>query len=125
MTARAAAIAFNDGINGRDLAALERLMSEDHTFIDSDGNVLAGKENVLAAWSGFFAAFPDYRNDWTHVTASGGTVISVGRSTCSTEPALDGPAIWVARTAAGKVSEWRVFDDTPEHRRRLGLAERP
>jgi hypothetical protein len=51
-----------------------------------------------------------------------GIVFAIGRSVCSTEAALDGPAIWTARTESGRVSEWRVYDDTPESRRQLGLA---
>jgi endonuclease VIII len=89
-----AALAFNDAINRRDLDALGRLMADDHRFIDSDDNVLAGKAEVLEAWAGFFDAFPDYRNEWSKVIPSGGALIALGRSVCSTEPALDGPAIW-------------------------------
>jgi hypothetical protein len=33
---------FNEAINRRDLGALADLMTEDHTFVDSDGNVFAG-----------------------------------------------------------------------------------
>ncbi len=55
---QSAAIAFNEAINRRDLRSLSRLMTDDHTFIDSDDNVLAGKEEALKAWEGFFDAFP-------------------------------------------------------------------
>ncbi len=37
-------------------------MTDDHAFIDADGNVFRGRARVLDAWSGFFDAFPDYRN---------------------------------------------------------------
>ena len=120
---QSAAIAFNEAINRRDLDSLDRLMADDHTFIDSDDNVLSGKEEVLKAWEGFFEAFSDYRNDWSKVMPVGGTLTAVGRSVCSTEPALDGPAIWTARIGEGKVSEWRVYEDTPANRARLGIAE--
>jgi ketosteroid isomerase-like protein len=118
-----AAIAFNEAINRRDLDALEGLMTDAHTFIDSDGNVLAGRTQVFEAWKGFFEAFPDYRNNWSKVIPRASTVIAVGRSVCPTEPALDGPAIWTARTAGDKVAEWRVYEDTPSNRSRLGIAE--
>jgi hypothetical protein len=98
-------------------------MTDDHTFIDSDGNVLAGKEKALAAWKGFFDAFLDYRNEWSWVVPGGGTLTAVGHSVCSTEPALDGPAIWTARIGDDKISEWRVYEDTPENRARLGIAD--
>jgi ketosteroid isomerase-like protein len=116
------AVRFNEAINRRDLRALGQLMTDDHTFIDSGGAVFAGKERVLEAWGGFLAAFPDYRNEWSDVSTIGGTVVAIGRSVCPTEAALDGPAIWSARADGDRVSEWRVFDDTPESRRQLGLA---
>lgn len=97
-------------------------MTDDHAFIDSNGDVFAGKEEVLRAWAGFFAAFPDYRNEWSEVLTIGGIVVALGRSVCSTEEPLDGPAIWTARTEGERVSEWRVYEDTPESRTRLGLA---
>jgi ketosteroid isomerase-like protein len=118
-----AVIAFNAAINRRDLDSLRELMADGHAFIDSDDNVLAGKAEVLEAWKGFFSAFPDYRNDWSRVIRVGGTLIAVGRSVCSTEPALAGPALWTARTVGAKVSEWRVYEDTPANRRRLRIGE--
>ena len=38
-----------------------------------------------------------------------------------TEPLLDGPAIWTAEVRDGKVAVWRVYEDTPEVRARLGI----
>jgi ketosteroid isomerase-like protein len=116
-------IAFNEAINRRDLESLRRLMTDGHVFIDSDANVVAGKEQVLRAWEGFFDAFPDYRNEWSRVVATGDTLIAVGRSVCATEPALDGPALWTATAADDKVAEWRVHEDTPANRAQLGLPE--
>ena len=118
-----AVIAFNDAINRRDLDSLRELMADGHAFIDSDDNVLAGKAEVLEAWKDFFSAFPDYRNDWSRVIRVRGTLIAVGRSVCSTEPVLAGPAIWTARTVGAKVAEWRVYEDTPANRRRLLIGE--
>ncbi len=117
-----AVIAFNDAINHRDLDSLGELMTDGHAFIDANDNVLAGKAEVLKAWKGFFNAFPNYRNDWSQVIATGGTLIALGRSVCSTEPALEGPAIWTAQTVGDKVSEWRVYEDTPANRGQLGIA---
>jgi ketosteroid isomerase-like protein len=115
------AIAFNEAINRRDLSALEELMTDDHAFIDSADGAVTGKQAVLRAWEGFFEAFPDYRNEWSAVMPKGGAIVATGRSVCSNEPALDGPAIWTAETRDGKVSEWRVYEDTPANRRRLGV----
>jgi ketosteroid isomerase-like protein len=116
-----AVTAFNEAINRRDLRALAELMTEDHTFIDSAGGVVSSKQAVLQAWEGFFRAFPDYRNEWSAVLPKEGALVATGRSVCSTEPALDGPAIWTAKASDGKVSEWRVYEDTPANRQRLGI----
>ena len=118
---RRAVLAFNAAINARDVVALDRLMTDDHALIDSDGHAIAGRAEVLGAWRGFFDAYSDYRNIWSHVQPIGGAVIATGRSVCSTEPLLDGPAIWAARTCRGRVSEWRIYEDTPANRRRLGI----
>jgi ketosteroid isomerase-like protein len=119
---QSAVIAFNDAINRRDIESLDELMTDGHAFIDSDGNVFAGRAEVLKAWKGFFDAFPDYRNDWSKVMSTGKTLIALGRSVCSTEPALEGPAIWTASTVGGRVSEWRVHEDTPVNRARLEIS---
>jgi ketosteroid isomerase-like protein len=112
---------FNAAINGRDLDGLARSMTADHVFIDSAGGRVEGRERCLAAWRGFFDAYPDYGNEFASIApASGGTVAVRGRSFCS-EPALDGPALWTARIREGLVCEWRVYEDTPETRARIGM----
>src|SRR5215813_1048156 len=87
----AVALGFNDCINNRDLQGLAALMTDDHTFIDSTNHGVHGKERVVAAWRGFFAAYPDYRNIFERVESRNQLVIIQGRSTCS-EPLLHGPA---------------------------------
>ena len=52
---------FNDAITARDLNLLGRLMTDDHAFIHSDGDAVAGRDAVLEAWRGFFDSFPGYR----------------------------------------------------------------
>jgi ketosteroid isomerase-like protein len=123
MNADAIARAFNDAITRRDLAALRGLMTDDHTFIDTGDNAISGREAALSAWRGFFDAFPDYRNVWQAVSVAGAVLTATGRSVCASEPELDGPAIWTAHVRDGKVAQWRVYDDTPEIRVRLGLSE--
>src|SRR5689334_17541337 len=58
----AVAVAFNDSINGRDVDGLAGLMTDDHTFVDTEGGSVAGRRDCLDAWRGFFDSFPDYRN---------------------------------------------------------------
>jgi ketosteroid isomerase-like protein len=118
---------FNDCINRQDLYGLTDLMSADHTFVDSAGSTVTGRAGCADAWRGFFAAFPDYRNVFTTVSTrtdpvTGTDIVAVvGHSVCA-EPALSGPALWTAVVHDGRVTEWRVHDDTADNRRRLSIA---
>jgi ketosteroid isomerase-like protein len=113
---------FNDCINARDIDGLAGLMSEDHSFIDSENNAIRGKAASLDAWRGFFAQFPDYRNHFERFISSTEQVTVVGHSTCSL-PMLAGPALWTAKVKDGKVTEWRVYEDTVENRATLGIPD--
>jgi hypothetical protein len=62
-----------------------------------------------AAWAKFFQAFPDYRNAIDSTAHEGDRVQLFGHSECS-EPALAGPAMWIAVVRDGCVAEWRVRD---------------
>ena len=116
------ALKFNEKINARDLEGLVELMTEDHTFIDIPGEVSKGKDVMKAGWHEFFTAYPDYRNIFTRVQVDKGFVVMVGYSTCSYDP-LDGPALWSAKVREGRVSEWRVYEDTDQNRRNLKINE--
>ena len=116
----AVATGFNDAVTARDLSGLAALMADDHRFVDTGSNAVAGKEACLAAWRGFFETFPDYRNVFTSLTVRGDVVVIVGHSECA-HPALAGPALWTATIAGGLVAEWHVHEDTPEVRKLLGL----
>jgi ketosteroid isomerase-like protein len=114
------ALRFNDAINARDLERLVALMTDDHRFIDSENKEIHGREMMETIWRNFFAAFPDYRNDFKTVSSRAQVVFALGRSTCS-DPALDGPAIWQATIRDVWVVEWRVYSDSPAIRQSLGL----
>jgi ketosteroid isomerase-like protein len=117
---RSIALRFNERINTRDLTGLAEMMTEDHTFIDIPGEVTVGRDKMILGWSSFFKTYPDYRNNFTHVIAQGNKVIMKGFSECSYHP-LDGPALWTAVIRDGLVAEWRVYEDTSENRKSLGI----
>ena len=123
--AAAVTVRFNEMINARDLDGLAGLMPEDHRFIDTTGHVVAGKSACLEVWRGFFAAYPTYRNVFVSIREHDGVVTVVGHSICSDEPGLDGPALWTAHIRGSLITEWRVYDDTPEARRQLGAPQPP
>jgi ketosteroid isomerase-like protein len=111
---------FNESINNRDIDTLAAFITDDHSFIDSADQSFQGKEKVVETWKGFFVAFPDYKNHFDTLTEKDELVIVTGRSTCSFKE-LNGPALWTAKIRDGKVSEWRVYDDTSENRKRLSV----
>jgi len=117
---RSIALRFNERINARDLTRLAEMMTEDHTFIDIPGKVHEGRDTMIMGWFNFFKSYPDYRNNFTHITLQRNKVIMIGFSECSYAP-LDGPAIWTAEIRDGLVAEWRVYEDTPENRKHLEI----
>ncbi|MGD9884558.1 MAG: nuclear transport factor 2 family protein [Reyranella sp.] len=114
------ALSFNDCINRRDLKGLAALMADRHVFIDSADNTISGKSRCIEAWRGFFASFPDYRNQLERVFPPGETVVLVGYSVCS-DLRLAGAALWTATIENARVAEWRVYEDTSENRKRLAI----
>jgi hypothetical protein len=42
----ASIVLFNRCINGRNIEALTHLMTDDHTFIDTEGNAVSGRQGV-------------------------------------------------------------------------------
>jgi ketosteroid isomerase-like protein len=119
-TIRRVVASFNECIGRRDIAGLSSLMTDDHVFVDGAGNIVSGKERCVAAWKGFFAAFPDYRNVFERTLVAGSEATMVGRSICSHER-LAGPALWTAKVSGTRVAQWRVYEDTVENRARLGV----
>ena len=114
------ALLFNEHINNQNLENLVNLMTEDHTFISVSGKVERGRKTMKEGWAEFFRLYPDYRNIFSRVQSEGDTVVMVGHSECS-EEILDGPAIWTAVIKHSRVQEWRVYDDTEENRKKLGI----
>jgi ketosteroid isomerase-like protein len=111
--AAAVVLAFNEAINGRDLAALAGLMTESHRFIDSGSATVDGRIACVEAWRGFFDSFPDYRNVFDDIAEVGdGVVVVRGRSECGFAP-LDGPAEWHVVVTDTRVDVWQVSEPDP------------
>ena len=99
-------------INGHDVSALTALMAEDHVFVDSLGNRVAGARSIEAGWRGYFATCPDYwiREDCS--MAEGERMLVAGEAGGT----IDGqswrtPAAWKVVIRDGRVVEWHVFAD--------------
>jgi ketosteroid isomerase-like protein len=117
---QALTVEFNEHINRQDVDGLAALMTDDHAFIDTAGHAVHGKSACLEAWREFFKLFPDYRNVFDRLIVQDNRVVVVGRSTCS-DRRLNGPALWASTARDGRLAEWRVYEDTPNNRRVLGI----
>jgi predicted SnoaL-like aldol condensation-catalyzing enzyme len=111
---------FNQCINNQDLHALERLMTEDHAFIDREGIVHQPKQATVQGWREFFKMFPNYKNTFNRVEAKDNLVVILGYAYWSDEQPYD-PVIWTAIIVNDLVREWRIYADLEENRRRFDL----
>jgi limonene-1,2-epoxide hydrolase len=111
--------AFIMAINRHDVAALADLMSEDHTFIDSQGGRVSGRNEMLAGWKTYFAMFPDYEIS-VDTTLDGNGTVAVFGSVAGTYNGKRGlipknriamTAAWKAKIADKKVKLWQVYCD--------------
>jgi hypothetical protein len=69
---------FVDAINAGSIGRLAALMTDDHTFIDSDGKEHSGRARMLDGWREYFALVPDYRIDVKETFSRGDTVVLLG-----------------------------------------------
>jgi ketosteroid isomerase-like protein len=114
--------AFVAAINRRTPAAISRLMTEDHTFIDSRGGSHKGRESMTAGWEQYFRMFPDYEirvesiledKDLVAVFGSASGTYN-GKRGLIPENRIEMPAAWKAVVAKGKVKLWQVYADWTE-----------
>jgi uncharacterized protein (TIGR02246 family) len=110
---------FLERINRHDADQVAGLMTEDHLFVDSLGNVVHGRENMRAGWRSYYALCPDYRISHERILSEGNSVAIFGMAggTISSNGALRAentwrtPAAWLAVVENGLVKEWRVYAD--------------
>lgn len=113
-------IAFNECINNQDIVGLSSLMTEDHAFIDRDGASHGPKSFMVDGWKEFFKSFPAYRNTFEKMVVNDDIVSVLGFAYWSEEWQHDA-VIWTAVIEDNKISEWRVYVDTPDNRNKFNL----
>jgi len=114
--------AFIAAINRRNPAELSALMTEDHTFVDSGGNVQSGRNNMTAGWAQYFRMFPDYEARVESILADGALVAAFGSASGTyagkrglvPENRIEMPAAWKAIVEDGKIKLWQVYADWTE-----------
>jgi len=69
---------FVSSINEHNVNKICSLMTDDHQFIDSQGNVALGKEKMKPGWIGYFQLFPDYKIEIKEIFLNGDTIAAFG-----------------------------------------------
>ena len=94
-------------------------MTDDHTFIDSHGNAITGKEKMRAGWIGYFQLFPDYKIEITQILLSGESIAAFGFAGGTYKSLIDKkdnywrlPAAWKAVVRNEKIRLWQVYADS-------------
>ncbi len=111
--------AFVDRINHQDTDGLAELMTEDHRFIDSMGQIMTSRETMRQGWKYYFAMVPDYALTPKSWLSDGAVVIMLGTAGGTYSP--DGvrtperswscPAACRALIRGTLVAEWQVYAD--------------
>ena len=97
-------------------------MTEDHTFVDSGGTVVSGRDKMIEGWDGYFQMFPDFRVEIDCLLEDGALVAAFG-STSGTyngkrglipENRIEMPAAWKVVVEDNKIKVWQVYADWTE-----------
>jgi ketosteroid isomerase-like protein len=133
MQAADVALRFVGKINSHDVEGLVALMTRDHLFVDSLG-MRSTRPAIEDGWRSYFDMVPDY---WIKVERSfsfGGVAILVGAAGGTYLPQggrrkeenrWESPAVWIARTRGGKISEWRIYADNEPIREKARKTREP
>lgn len=111
---------FVKAINEHDTNKIASLISDNHIFIDSQGNEVLGSEKMIKGWERYFNLFPDYKIEVTQLLDEGSLTVLLGFASASFLGNKDGnpdsywilPSAWKAVDEDGKIKLWQVFADT-------------
>jgi SnoaL-like domain len=101
-------------------------MTPDHTLV-LDESPLVGRDENVAAWTGYFSSFPTYVIYPRQISADGRRVVLLGSTTGShlglpDEQEIELEVIWLAEVIDGALALWQIVADSPEARARAGLS---
>ena len=115
---RQTVLRFIEAINEHNVEKLCALMTDDHAFIDSQGNEVSGKEKMRTGWTGYFQLFPDYKIEVTDIFVQEDTIAAFGFAGGTFMGGKDQkgnswrlPASWKAVVKNEKIQLWQVYAD--------------
>jgi uncharacterized protein (TIGR02246 family) len=122
---------FVHAINRKSIDEIAGLMTDDHVFIDSLGNKIAGREQMRKGWQGYFRMVPDYNIAVDETFVEGDVVVLLGsaQGTYSSggplkpENKWQSPGAWRAVVRGSSIAEWRVYADNEPIRRIMASRE--
>ena len=117
MTPTETARSLVEAINSNDPGQLAKLMTEDHTFIDSDGSEHAGRDEMHRGWKQYFSMVPDLQIHVNEALFRDNTVALFGVAEGTFDQGGDlkaenhwvVPAAWRVVTENGKVAVWQLY----------------
>lgn len=121
---------FVRNLNRQDVDAMAALMTDEHRFVDSLGNVVTGRAAMRAGWAGYFRMVPDYTIAVEETYADGSVVILIGTAQGTYAPGGElkpgnrwsTPVALRAFVEDGKIAEWRVYADNEPIRKLMAKA---
>ncbi len=126
-SAESVAHAFVRAINRQDAEELVTLMTSEHRFVDSLGNIVEGSEKIRAGWTAYFKMVPDYSIAVEESFTDGAVVLMLGVAEGTYAPAGElkaenrwkTPVALRAHVENGLVAEWRVYADNEPLREKM------
>ena len=113
---------FVAAINRGSAEDLAKLMTDDHTFVNSAGESESGLEKMTKGWEEYFRSFPDFRVEIQNILEDGNLVAAFGSASGTyngkrglvPENRIEMPAAWRAIVEMGKIKVWQVYADWTE-----------
>lgn len=129
---------YIDAINGKDLLQMASLTDEEVKFTDMGGWEEQGRLELSESMAGYYALFPNYKvsaqafhfhDDVIIVECvTEGNLSDIGRQEIEAQgmevppdEMMHGPALWEFTIKDKIIMNWRMFPDTPEVRKELGV----
>jgi uncharacterized protein (TIGR02246 family) len=117
MDSKAVALRFVEAINSGNADRLATLMTEDHTFVDSDGSEHPGRDEMRLGWRGYYEMVPDFEIQVEDIFVSGNVVGMFGTAegtfvengVLSAENHWHVPAAWRAVVDGDLVARWQLY----------------
>lgn len=108
---------FAAAISDHDVAAMNKLMTADFAWIDSDGSVYSSDYHKSEGWEEYFRMFPDYRIQVVESYMDDHRVVLIGKASGTwvhegrTHPEhhWEVPVAWRATVRDRKVATWQIF----------------